>query len=345
MTLTRREMLAGSLMSFASAYAPAEITAPPAPFGALPTAQQLLWQRMETNAFLHFTVNTFTGKEWGDGDEDPSIFNPTGFDADAIVLALKAGGMKGVILTCKHHDGFCLWPTKTTDHCIRFSRWKAGKGDVVREISQAAARHGLKFGVYLSPWDRNNAEYGRPAYIVTYREQLTELLTWYGRVFEVWFDGANGGTGYYGGARETRTIDKHSYYDWPTTWALVRRLQPDAMIFSDVGPDARWVGNESGAAGETCWATCDPVTSDGEPAVPGDANPSVLNTGTRFGSRWMPAECDVSIRPGWFWHEQENDRVKSAAQLVDLYFDSVGRGANLLLNVPPNRGGQLSPQD
>ena len=300
---------------------------------------------METNAFLHFTVNTFTGKEWGDGDEDPSIFNPTGFDADAIVLALKAGGMKGVILTCKHHDGFCLWPTKTTDHCIRFSRWKAGKGDVVREISQAAARHGLKFGVYLSPWDRNNAEYGRPAYIVTYREQLTELLTWYGRVFEVWFDGANGGTGYYGGARETRTIDKHSYYDWPTTWALVRRLQPDAMIFSDVGPDARWVGNESGAAGETCWATCDPVTSDGEPAVPGDANPSVLNTGTRFGSRWMPAECDVSIRPGWFWHEQENDRVKSAAQLVDLYFDSVGRGANLLLNVPPNRGGQLSPQD
>lgn len=345
MALTRREVLAGSLMSLASTWMSAETVRQPKPFGALPSARQWRSQQMETNAFLHFTVNTFTGKEWGDGDEDPSIFNPVGFDPDGIVAALKAGGMKGVILTCKHHDGFCLWPTKTTNHCIRLSRWKDGKGDVVGDIAKAAARHGLKFGVYLSPWDRNNADYGKPAYIATYRAQLTELLTRYGPVFEVWFDGANGGKGYYGGARETRIIDKHTYYDWPVTWALVRGLQPDAILFSDVGPDARWVGNENGIAGEPCWATCDPTTNHGQPAVPGDADPSVLNTGTRFGSRWLPAECDVSIRPGWFWHEQENDRVKTPEQLLDLYFDSVGRGANLLLNVPPNRSGQLSPPD
>ncbi|HTW80964.1 MAG TPA: alpha-L-fucosidase [Terracidiphilus sp.] len=345
MAFTRREFLTGSLLTVGCAFAAGESAAPPAPFGALPSARQLRWQRMETNAFLHFTVNTFTDKEWGDGDEDPNVFNPVGFDADAIVLALKAGGMKGAILTCKHHDGFCLWPTQTTDHSIRFSRWQDGKGDVVGEISRAAARHGLKFGVYLSPWDRNNAEYGKPAYIPIYRQQLTELLTRYGPVFEVWFDGANGGKGYYGGARETRIIDKHTYYDWPDTWALVRKLQPGAVIFSDVGPDIRWVGNENGIAGETCWATCDPVATDGKPAAPGEADPSVLNTGTRFGSRWLPAECDVSIRPGWFWHERENSQVKTPGQLLDLYFESVGRGANLLLNVPPNRQGRLSPQD
>ena len=345
MSLTRREFVAGSLLTLGRTYAVGESAAAPASFGALPTARQLRWQRMETNAFLHFTVNTFTDKEWGDGDEDPSVFNPVGFDADAIVLALKAGGMKGVILTCKHHDGFCLWPTRTTDHCIRFSRWKDGKGDVVGEISRAAARHGLQFGVYVSPWDRNNAEYGKPDYIDTYRQQLTELLTWYGPVFEVWFDGANGGKGYYGGARETRTIDKHTYYDWPTTWALVRKLQPGAVMFSDVGPDIRWVGNEDGIAGETCWETCDPVTKEGRPAVPGDSQFDQLNAGTRLGSRWLPAECDVSIRPGWFWHEQQNSQVKTPDELLDLYFKSVGRGANLLLNIPPNRQGQLSPQD
>lgn len=345
MTITRRKLLAGSLASLGCAYVFAETIMPPAPFGAVPSARQLRWQRMETNAFLHFTVNTFTGKEWGDGDESPEVFAPAGFDADAIVLSLKAGGMKGVILTCKHHDGFCLWPTQTTDHCIRMSRWKDGKGDVVQEVSQAAARHGLKFGVYVSPWDRNNADYGKDSYIATYRRQLTELLTGYGPIFEVWFDGANGGKGYYGGARETRTIDKHSYYDWPDTWALVRKLQPDAVLFSDAGPDIRWVGNEKGIAGETCWATCDPVTKDGAPGVPGDAKESELNSGTRLGAHWMPAECDVSIRPGWFWHEQENSQVKTPEQLLELYFDSVGRGANLLLNMPPNRNGQLSQQD
>jgi alpha-L-fucosidase len=300
---------------------------------------------METYAFLHFTVNTFTGKEWGYGDEDPRIFNPTLFDADAIVEALKTGGMKGVILTCKHHDGFCLWPTRTTEHSIQHSLWRGGRGDIVRDISEAARRHALQFGVYLSPWDRNHPQYGRPEYIAVYRQQLRELLTGYGPVFEVWHDGANGGDGYYGGAREKRTIDKHSYYGWPQTWQLVRSLQPDAVIFSDVGPDIRWVGNENGVASETCWATHTPVGETGGPAAPGDADPEGLNTGTRNGKQWLPAECDVSIRPGWFWHESENCKVKTPEQLMELYLNSVGRGASLLLNVPPDRRGLLHEND
>jgi alpha-L-fucosidase len=300
---------------------------------------------METYGFLHFTVNTFLDKEWGYGAEDPRVFNPTAFDAEAIVKALKAGGMTGVILTCKHHDGFCLWPTRTTEHSIKSSLWRGGKGDVVREISEAARRHGLKFGIYVSPWDRNHSQYGMPEYVTVYRRQLRELLTEYGPIFEVWHDGANGGAGYYGGARETRTIDKHSYYRWPETWKLVRELQPDAVIFSDAGPDIRWVGNENGIAGETCWATCTPVGMKGGPAAPGDADPKILNSGTRNGNQWLPAECDVSIRPGWFWHEPENDKVKSPEQLFDLYLKSVGRGASFLLNVPPDRRGLLHEKD
>jgi alpha-L-fucosidase len=300
---------------------------------------------METTAFLHFTVNTFTNKEWGYGDEDPNIFQPAAFDPDAIISALADAGMRGVILTCKHHDGFCLWPTATTAHSIRASSWRAGQGDIVRDISQAARRRSLAFGVYLSPWDRNNPAYGTPAYLPIYRRQLTELLTGYGPIFEVWHDGANGGDGFYGGAREKRTIDKNTYYDWPATWDLVRTLQPQAVIFSDVGPDVRWVGNERGIAGDPCWATYDPVGADGGPASPGNVREKDSPTGTPHGARWLPAECDVSIRPGWFWHEAENSRVKSAAQLVDLYYQSVGRGANLLLNVPPNRDGLLSSPD
>lgn len=300
---------------------------------------------METYSFLHFTINTYTDKEWGYGDEDPSIFNPLEFNADKIIEALRAAGMKGVILTCKHHDGFCLWPTKTTEHSIKKSSWRNGKGDVVRELSEAAHRHGLKFGVYLSPWDRNNANYGKPEYINIYREQLRELLTSYGPIFEVWHDGANGGDGYYGGAREKRLIDKRTYYDWPKTWAIVRALQPDAVIFSDVGPDIRWVGNESGFANETCWATYDPVGEDGGPAAPGDTRSKEGGTGHRHGSKWLPAECDVSIRPGWFWHARENEKVKSPQQLLDLYYKSVGRGASLLLNVPPDRRGLLHEND
>ena len=300
---------------------------------------------MERCAFLHFSMNTFTGKEWGYGDENPALFHPAAFDADAIVAALQSAGMRGVILTCKHHDGFCLWPTRTTAHSVRHSGWRDGRGDVVREISNAARRVGLQFGVYLSPWDRNSAVYGKPEYVAMYRTQLRELLTDYGPIFEVWHDGANGGDGYYGGAREKRLIDRRTYYDWPRTWDMARSLQPDAVIFSDIGPDIRWVGNESGYAGETCWATYDPVGEDGGAAAPGYVREKEGETGHRHGSHWMPAECDVSIRPGWFWHAEDNAQVKRPEQLVDLYYKSTGRGASLLLNVPPDRRGQLYEDD
>jgi len=340
--ITRRTLLAAAPLTLASGVHAASA---PAAYGAVPTERQLRWHELEFTGFLHFTVNTFTDREWGYGDEDPNIFNPAKFDAGAIVAALAAGGMRGVILTCKHHDGFCLWPTKTTGHSVRNSAWRAGKGDVVREISEAARRHNLKFGVYLSPWDRNSAEYGKPGYLQIYRQQLTELLTGYGEIFEVWHDGANGGDGFYGGAREKRTIDKNTYYQWPGTWDLVRRLQPGAVIFSDVGPDVRWVGNERGIAGDPCWETFDPVGADGGPASPGNVREKESPTGHRHGSKWLPPECDVSIRPGWFWHEKENGRVKQPAQLIDLYYQSVGRGGTLLLNVPPNRDGLLEAED
>jgi alpha-L-fucosidase len=339
---SRRSFLHG-LASASAAFARA--AGPPAPYGVLPSAAQLGWSELGIYNFLHFTVNTFTDKEWGDGDEDPSIFNPTAFDANAICAVLKEAGSKGVILTAKHHDGFCLWPTKTTEHCIRHSPYKNGQGDIVREISEAAAGAGLKFGVYLSPWDRNNAAYGTAAYIDIYRRQLRELLTEYGAIFEVWHDGANGGSGFYGGARETRTIDKVHYYDWPNTWSLIRQLQPNAVIFSDVGPDIRWVGNEKGVAGETCWATYSPVATDGGIAVPGDVREKESTVGTRNGKFWLPAECDVSIRPGWFWHPSENGKVKSAQQLFDLYCVSAGRGASFLLNVPPDGRGRIHETD
>jgi len=339
--ITRRSFLASASASIAIA----QSRTAPAPYGAIPSERQLAWHALETTAFLHFTINTFTDKEWGYGDEDPNLFNPTAFDPDAIVSALADGGMRGVILTAKHHDGFCLWPTATTEHSIRKTSWRSGKGDVVRDIAEAARRHNLKFGVYLSPWDRNSAKYGTPEYPEMYRRQLRELLTNYGPIFEVWHDGANGGDGFYGGARQKRTIDKRTYYGWPETWELVRKLQPDAVIFSDVGPDVRWVGNERGIAGDPCWATYDPVAVDGGPASPGDVRDKESPVGHRHGSKWLPAECDVSIRPGWFWHEKENARVKTQAQLVNLFYQSVGRGANLLLNVPPNREGLLQKED
>jgi alpha-L-fucosidase len=344
-SLSRRRLL----QVLGSSCARPMFAGPLPPIGPIPSQRQLIWHAHELAAFLHFGINTFTDKEWGYGDEDPSLFDPTQFDADAIVAGLKAGGMTAFILTCKHHDGFCLWPTKTTDHCVRSSKWRSGQGDVVKDLSDAARRADLRFGVYLSPWDRNHAAYGKPKYIDVYRAQLRELLTQYGPIHEVWFDGANGGDGYYGGAREKRTIDKRTYYDWAKTWELVRSLQPHAVIFSDVGPDIRWVGNERGEAGETCWATYAPIAPDGGVAVPGLVREKESTTGTRYGSRagvqWMPAECDVSIRPGWFWHESENSRVKTPRQLLELYYRSVGRGAGLLLNVPPDRRGLLDEND
>jgi len=223
---------------------------PPEPYGPTPSARQLRWHEMEFYGFIHFTINTFTGKEWGYGDESPSLFNPTDFDAEQIAGVAAAAGMKGLILTCKHHDGFCLWPSKYTEHSVKNSPWRDGRGDVVREISDACRAYKLRFGIYLSPWDRNHKDYGRFEYLTYFRNQLRELLTTYGPIFEIFFDGANGGDGYYGGARETRRIDRDTYYDWPTTWNLVRTLQPNACLFSDAGPDVRWVGNERGIAGD-----------------------------------------------------------------------------------------------
>ena len=312
---------------------------PPKPFGPVPTERQLRWHEMEFYGFLHFTVNTFTDKEWGYGDESETVFNPTDFDADQIVRVAKDAGMKGLILTAKHHDGFCLWPSQYTEHSVKNSPWRNGKGDVVKEISEACRKQGLKFGVYLSPWDRNHPQYGQPEYVTYYRNQLRELLTNYGDIFAVWFDGANGGDGFYGGAREKRTIDNRTYYDWPNTWKIVRELMPMAVMFSDAGPDMRWVGNERGIAGDPCWTT---VNAAGR--HPGGSSDG-LNSGERPGTDWIPAECDVSIRPGWFYHASEDAKVKTPAQLLDIYYKSVGRGACLNFNLPPDRRGRISDND
>src|SRR6516225_1101973 len=312
---------------------------PPQPFGPVPSERQLRWHDMEFYGFVHFTVNTFKDQEWGYGDEPEQIFNPTDFSADQIASTAKAAGMKGLILTAKHHDGFCLWPSKYTEHSVKNSPWKNGKGDVVRELSDACHRHKLRFGIYLSPWDRNNKDYARPEYITYYRNQLRELLTNYGEIFTVWFDGANGGDGFYGGARETRKIDASTYYDWDNTRRLVRDLMPMAVMFSDAGPDFRWVGNESGVAGDPCWATLNVAGR-----YPGGKSEG-LNSGERPGTDWIPAECDVSIRPGWFYHAKEDQRVKTPGKLLDIYYKSVGRGACLNLNIPPDRRGQIHDED
>jgi alpha-L-fucosidase len=316
----------------------------PAPFGAVPSERQLDHERMEMYAFLHFNMNTFTNKEWGYGDESPTLFNPTDFDADQIVGTLARAGFKGVILTAKHHDGFCLWPSAYTEHSVKNSPWKDGKGDVVRAISDACKKYGIKFGVYLSPWDRNRADYGTASYITYYKSQLRELLTHYGNIFEVWFDGANGGSGYYGGSREVRKIDKDNYYPWDSLYHIVRTLQPSAVMFSDAGPDLRWVGNEKGYANDTCWETYTPMPKKGfKHAYAGNTQARQGEKGTMNGKYWMPAEADVSIRRGWFYHPDQDP--KSLAQLVSIYFNSVGNGALLNLNVPPNRAGRISPED
>lgn len=319
----------------------AEATDAPVPFGPVPTERQLRWHAMEFYGFLHFTVNTFTDKEWGYGDESPRVFNPTAFDADQIAETAREAGMTGLILTAKHHDGFCLWPSRFTEHSVRNSPWKEGRGDVVREIGEACRRQNLRFGVYLSPWDRNHAGYARPEYIGYYRNQLRELLTGYGELFTVWFDGANGGDGYYGGARERRQIDNRTYYDWPNTWAIVRELQPFACMFSDAGPDFRWIGNERGIAGDPCWSTLDMTKPN---RYPGGSSEG-LNSGERPGTAWLPGECDVSIRPGWFYHPAEDSKVKTPAELLDIYYKSVGRGACLNLNLPPDRRGRIHEND
>jgi alpha-L-fucosidase len=293
-----------------------------------PSARQLAWQQLETTAFLHFTVNTFTDKEWGEGTESPSQFNPTKLDARQWVKALKEGGFKMAILTAKHHDGFCLWPSKFTEHSVKNSPYKAGKGDIVREVADACREYGLKFGVYLSPWDRHEPRYGTAEYNDFYKGQLRELLTNYGPIAEVWFDGAKGENA------------KNMTYDFAGYWAMVRALQPNAVMFSDAGPDVRWVGNESGNAGETCWSTIDTTG-----LAPGVADPAYLNKGDANGPVWLPAETDVSIRPGWFYHASEDNKVRTPTNLVKLYYESVGRNSLLLLNIPPNREGLLADSD
>ena len=323
-----------------SAQRPRPPIAPPAPVGAVPSARQLAWHERQFYGFIHFTVNTFTDKEWGYGDEPESVFNPTALDARQWAQVARDAGMKGLIITAKHHDGFALWPSRFTGHSVKGSPWKDGKGDVVGDLARACREYGLALGVYLSPWDRNHAEYGRPAYLEYYRNQLRELLTNYGPVSEVWFDGANGGDGYYGGARERRRIDGATYYDWPNTWKLVRELQPQAVMFSDVGPDVRWVGNEKGIAFETSW---NPINLEG--LYPGHPKYTQVAAGRPDGADWVPPEVDVSIRPGWFYHPAEDAKVASVDKLVEIYEQSIGRGANLLINIPPDRRGLIPDVD
>ncbi len=313
---------------------------PPDPFGPLPSERQLAWHEMEYYMFVHFTVNTFTDKEWGYGDESESVFNPSQLDCRQWARVAKEAGMKGIIITAKHHDGFCLWPSKYTEHSVKNSVWKDGKGDVVRELRSACDEYGLKLGVYLSPWDRNSAVYGTPEYLVYYRNQLRELLTLYGNVFEVWFDGANGGDGFYGGARETRKIDNKTYYDWKNTHTIVRELQPSAVMFSDAGPDIRWVGNESGMGSLTNWSLLKK-----DDMYPGGDFAKILGEGHSDGNYWVPAEVDVSIRKGWFYHQTQDAGVRTPENLLELYYSSVGRNSNLLLNVPPDRRGLLHEND
>ena len=312
-------------------------TPAPAPVYPIPAQKQVAWQQLETYAFIHFGLNTFNDKEWGYGDTDPKTFNPTHLDAKQWARTFVEAGMKGVIITAKHHDGFCLWPSDLTDYNVAHSSYN---GDVVGELAAACREYGLKFGVYLSPWDRNRADYGSASYVEYYHAQLRELMTRYGDIFEVWFDGANGGDGYYGGANETRNIDRRNYYDFPTAWAMVDELQPNAICFSDGGPGCRWVGNEKGKAGTTNWAFLRSAE-----VYPGYPNGKELTSGHADGDAWIPAECDVSIRPGWFYHEREDDQVKTADELVDLYYQSVGHNGNLLLNFPVNKEGLISKTD
>lgn len=286
---------------------------------ARPSRQQIAWQEAELSMFLHFGVNTFTDREWGEGTEDPGVFDPKRLDARQWASVAREAGFRYVILTAKHHDGFCLWPSRFTEHSVKRSPWRGGKGDVVREFSRACRDAGLKMGLYLSPWDRHEPSYGdSPAYNRHFRDQLTELLTDYGEVAEVWFDGACG----------EGPNGKKQEYDWPSYYETIRRLQPEALI-AICGPDIRWVGNEDGFAHETEWS-----------ARPGD--PAMHGTSREV---WYPAECDVSIRPGWFWHAGEDSKVKPLEHLMDIYFRSVGRNSVLLLNVPPNRDGLLADPD
>ena len=306
--------------------------------GPVPSENQLRWQEMEMYAFIHYSMNTYTDQEWGFGNEDPKLFNPSDLDCRQWARVCKQAGMKGIIFTAKHHCGFCMWPSKYTEYSVKNAPWKNGKGDVVRELAEACREEGLKFAVYLSPWDRNHKDYGKPEYITYFRNQLRELLTQYGDIFEVWFDGANGGDGWYGGANETRRIDGKTYYQWAETFRMIRELQPHAVIWNDGGDrgDLRWVGTEAGNVGETNWSL---MPSKGDTPYP------MLHYGVEDGDVWCPGETNTSIRPGWFYHETENEHVKSLSKLMDTYYKSVGRNSTLLLNFPIAPNGRIHPND
>ena len=321
----RKSVIAALSLSLLTACAPKS-------FGPVPTKAQLEWQDMEYYMFCHFGPNTFTDKEWGDGDEDPDVFCPTGLDCDQWAATARAAGMKGIVITAKHHDGFCLWPSRYSTHTVAQSSWRDGKGDVLKELSEACRAHGLKFGIYISPWDRNHPSYGTEAYNEVFAGTVREAHEQYGPVFEQWFDGAC----------KPKPGQPLMPYDWPLFNNTVYSVSPDAVIFSDVGPGCRWVGNEKGYAGETNWCRLDT-----EGFTPGAGAPprDTLNHGNVFGKNWVPAECDVSIRPGWFYSPSTDDKVKSVDELMEIWFASVGRGANLILNVPPDRTGRINSID
>ena len=313
-------------------------TKAPAPFGPVPSENQLRWQKMEFYAFIHFSLNTYTDQSWGNGNEDINLFNPKDLDCRQWARICKEAGMTGIIMVAKHHCGFCLWPSKYTEYSVKNAPWENGKGDVIREMADACKEYGLKLGIYLSPWDRNSPEYGKPEYITYFRNQLRELLTNYGDIFEVWYDGANGGSGYYGGANETRNIDRTTYYDWKNTYKLVRELQPKIVIWNDGGDraDLRWVGTEAGYIGETNWSLLNAT---------GDVPFNMLHYGVENGDSWVPGEVNTSIRPEWFYHPSEDTKVKTLPQLMDTYYNSVGRNATLLLNFPIMPNGLIHPND
>ncbi len=345
MFLIEKTLAFAALFSCGVAMAQQNDSDAPEPFGVLPTERQLQWQETEMYCLIHFTPTTFQNKEWGYGDADPEMFNPAHFDAEQIVAAAKAGGFKGIISVAKHHDGFALWPTKTAAYNISESPWKNGKGDMVREFQEAAKKLGMKFGVYCSPWDRNNPAYGTEEYVNIYRQQLRELYSNYGDLFMSWHDGANGGDGYYGGKKEARKVDQSTYYDWHNTWAITRELQPGAAIFSDIGLDVRWVGNEKGIAPETSWSTITLAGKGDKEPMPGFMEDGNLGSGTRLGKQWIPTECDVPLRPGWFYHPEQDDQLKSVSELFDLYCRSVGRGGAFDLGLSPNTDGLLHEND